>query len=85
MGSVVGHGAQPRYDKLNISQVATTFAWIGNLRDALDKIEKNVENLHDNPDSKEWEELKNNKQHFLDRSKGFVFAVNNLIRSQDQV
>lgn len=80
----MAHGAQPKYDKLNIGQVASTFAWIGNARDALDRIEKNIEVLYENPDANEWEDLEKNKQHFLDRSKYLVMTVNQLIREQNR-
>jgi hypothetical protein len=82
----MGSGAAPKFEKnLNMGKVTSVFAWDGNLRDAMDKIEKIIIQLGENPnDPKLWEELKEERDRFLSRSKGYIYDVTGIIFEQNR-
>jgi hypothetical protein len=81
----MGSGAPVKHDKLNIGTITILYAHIGNVRDALDKVEKGIEDLLDNPNDPElWKELQENVDRFKLRSQGGAYDMIGFIRSQNR-
>jgi len=81
----MGSGAPVKHDKLNIGTITTLYAHIGNVREALDSVEKDLTELFDNPNDPElWKKLELNKDHVKLRSQGFVYDLIGFLRSQNR-
>jgi hypothetical protein len=82
----MGSGASPKFEKnLNTEKMVNVFAYDGNIRDALDKIENLIYELAEDPDNSTlWESLRQERDRFVNRSKGYVYDVTGLILDQNR-
>jgi len=81
----MGSGAKPKFDKIPTQAIVNIYAWLGNIDDATNQIDKIIGKLHESPDNPElWKELEVEKDRLKFRTIGLQNELNRLIASQNK-